>query len=314
MTTQFQINDPSLESQWRAIILFGKNSATYMKNEIILYQSDELPEHIEVRLDEVNETFWLSLNQISHLFERDKSVISRHLKNIFKDKELEQNSVVAFFATTAADGKTYNVEHFNLDAILSVGYRVNSKRGTQFRVWASKVLKDFLMKGYALNQRIDRIENKYENLSKEVKQISLQLKTQEIPNQGIFFEGQIFDAYVFVADIIKKAKTDIILIDNYVDETVLTLLAKRLSKLKATIYTKTISKQLQLDLDKHNSQYPAIAIKNFTNSHDRFLIIDQQELFHLGASLKDLGKKWFAFSKMDSLTADVLAKLKGVKC
>jgi hypothetical protein len=285
-----------------------------MKNEIILYQLDELPEHIEVRLDEVNETFWLSLNQISHLFERDKSVISRHLKNIFKDKELEQNSVVAFFATTAADGKTYNVEHFNLDAILSVGYRVNSKRGTQFRVWASKVLKDFLMKGYALNQRIDRIENKYENLSKEVKQISLQLKTQEIPNQGIFFEGQIFDAYVFVADIIKKAKTDIILIDNYVDETVLTLLAKRLSKVKATIYTKTISKQLQLDVDKHNSQYPAIAIKNFTNSHDRFLIIDQQELFHLGASLKDLGKKWFAFSKMDSLTADVLAKLKGVKC
>ena len=157
-----------------------------MKNEIILYQSDELPEHIEVRLDEVNETFWLSLNQISHLFERDKSVISRHLKNIFKDKELEQNSVVAFFATTAADGKTYNVEHFNLDAILSVGYRVNSKRGTQFRVWASKVLKDFLMKGYALNQRIDRIENKYENLSKEVKQIFLQLKTQELPNQGIF--------------------------------------------------------------------------------------------------------------------------------
>jgi hypothetical protein len=164
-----------------------------MKNEIILYQSDELPEHIEVRLDEINETFWLSLNQISHLFERDKSVISRHLKNIFKDKELEQNSVVAFFATTAADGKTYNVEHFNLDAILSVGYRVNSKRGTQFRVWASKVLKDFLMKGYALNQRIDRIENNYENLSNEVKQISLQLKTQELPNQGIFFEGQIFD-------------------------------------------------------------------------------------------------------------------------
>ena len=285
-----------------------------MKNEIILYQSDELPEHIEVRLDEVNETFWLSLNQISHLFDRDKSVISRHLKNIFKDKELEQNSVVAFFATTAADGKTYNVEHFNLDAILSVGYRVNSKRGTQFRVWASKVLKDFLMKGYALNHRIHRIENNYENLSKEVKQISLQLKTQELPNQGIFFEGQNFDAYVFVTEIIRKAKTEIILIDNYVDESVLTLLAKRLSKVKATIYTKTISKQLQLDVDKHNSQYPAIAIKNFTNSHDRFLIIDQQELFHLGASLKDLGKKWFAFSKMDSLTADVLAKLKGVKC
>jgi len=131
-----------------------------MKNEIVLYQSDELPQHIEVRLDEANETFWLSLNQIADLFERDKSVISRHLKNIFNNYELDKKSVVAFFATTAADGKTYNVEHFNLDAILSVGYRVNSKRGTQFRVWASKVLKDYLMKGYALNQRIDRITTK----------------------------------------------------------------------------------------------------------------------------------------------------------
>lgn len=284
-----------------------------MKNEIILYQSDELPQHIEVRLDEVNETFWLSLNQISNLFERDKSVISRHLKNIFKDKELDKNSVVAFFATTASDGKNYNVEHFNLDAILSVGYRVNSKRGTQFRVWSSKVLKDYLMKGYALNQRMDRIENNYNSLSKEVKQISLQLKTQELPNQGIFFEGQIFDAYIFVADIIKKAKTEIILIDNYVDETVLTFLAKRQKKVSATIFTKSISKPLQLDLAKHNSQYQPITLKTFANSHDRFMIIDQKELYHLGASLKDLGKKWFAFSKMDSLTADVLGKLKIVK-
>lgn len=130
---------------------------------------------------------------------------------------------------------------------------------------------------------------------------------------GIFFEGQIFDAYVFVADIIKKAKTDIILIDNYVDETVLTLLSKRKKNVAATLYTKSISKQLQLDLDKHNSQYPPIVIKSFAHSHDRFLIIDQKELYHLGASLKDLGKKWFAFSKMESLTADVLAKLKSVK-
>ena len=177
-----------------------------MKNEIILYQTDGLPHHIEVRLDEVNETFWLSLMQIASLFERDKSVISRHLKNIFKDNELDKNSVVAFFATTASDGKTYKVECFNLDAILSVGYRVNSKRGTQFRVWANGVLKDYLMKGYALNQRMNRIENNFDNLSNEISKISLQLKTQDLPNQGIFFDGQILDAYVFVADIIKKPK------------------------------------------------------------------------------------------------------------
>jgi len=284
-----------------------------MKNEIILYQTDGLPHHIEVRLDEVNETFWLSLMQIASLFERDKSVISRHLKNIFKDNELDKNSVVAFFATTASDGKTYKVECFNLDAILSVGYRVNSKRGTQFRVWANGVLKDYLMKGYALNQRMNRIENNFDNLSNEISKISLQLKTQDLPNQGIFFEGQIFDAYVFVADIIKKAKTDIVLIYNYVDETVLTILAKRTKNVNATIYTKTTSKQLQLDLAKHNSQYNPINLKIFTKSHDRFLIIDQKELYHLGASLKDLGKKWFAFSRMDSLVNQVLDQLKNAK-
>jgi len=170
-----------------------------MKNEIILYQSDELPEHIEVRLDE--ETVWLTLNQISQLFNRDKSVISRHLTNIYKEGELNQEATVAKNATVQIEaGRTIkrDIDYYNLDAILSVGYRVNSKQGTQFRIWATNVLRDYLLKGYALNQRIDKIENNYENLSKEVKYISLQLKTQELPNQGIFFDGQIFDAYAFV--------------------------------------------------------------------------------------------------------------------
>ncbi|MDP3929979.1 MAG: RhuM family protein [Bacteroidota bacterium] len=286
-----------------------------MKNEIILYQSDELPQHIEVRLDETNETFWLSLNQIAELFERDKSVISRHLKNVFNEYELDKNSVVAFFATTAADGKTYTVEHFNLDAILSVGYRVNSKRGTQFRVWASKVLKDYLMKGFALNQRINRIENNYENLSKEVQQISLQLKTKELPSQGIFFDGQIFDAYIFASELIKKAKNEIILIDNYIDESTLTHLAKKAEKVKVTLFTKLASKQLLLDLKKANEQYhSSFELKELKSSHDRFLIIDGKELYHLGASLKDLGKKWFAFSKMeDNMLHLILEQLKKEK-
>jgi len=281
-----------------------------MKNEIILYSPDDVDEHIEVRLDE--NTVWLTLNQIAQLFNRDKSVISRHLSNIYKEGELIQEATVAKNATVQVEaGRKVqrDIDYYNLDAIISVGYRVNSKQGTQFRIWATNVLRDYLLKGYALNQRMDRIENNYENLSKEVKQISLQLKTQELPNHGIFFEGQIFDAYVFVADIVKKAKTEIILIDNYVDETVLTLFAKRSPKVKAAIYTKTITKQLRLDLDKHISQYPPIEIKNFADSHDRFLIVDGKALYHLGASLKDLGKKWFAFSKMDSLTGDVLAKL-----
>ncbi|MBI3143576.1 MAG: virulence RhuM family protein [Bacteroidetes bacterium] len=278
-----------------------------MNNEIVLYRPDELAEHIEVRLKE--DTVWLNQDQLVKLFHRDQSVISRHLRNVFNEGELDEKSNMQKMHIPNSDKP---VAFFNLDVIISVGYRVKSKQGTQFRIWATNVLRDYLLKGYALNQRMDRIENNYDSLSKEVKQISLQLKTQELPNHGIFFEGQIFDAYVFVADIIKKAKTDIILIDNYVDETVLTFLAKRKKKVTATIFTKQISKQLQLDIDKHNNQYPPIYLKTLVISHDRFLIVDRNELYHLGASLKDLGKKWFAFSKMDSLTADILAKLNNV--
>ena len=174
-----------------------------MKNEIILYQTDELPKHIEVKVDSQKDTFWLSLNQIAFLFERDKSVISRHLKNIFNEKELERKSVVAFFATTATDGKSYSVEHYNLDAILSVGYRVNSKRGTQFRIWANRVLKDYLLKGYAINQRMNRIESTVEDLAKKVSEIDFQINSKLIPTQGVFFDGQVFDAYELASRIIR---------------------------------------------------------------------------------------------------------------
>jgi hypothetical protein len=284
------------------------------KNEIILYQSDELPEHIEVRLDE--DTVWLTLNQIAQLFNRDKSVISRHLSNIYKEGELSQEATVAKNATVQTEsGRKVKrvIDYYNLDAILSVGYRVNSKQGTQFRIWATNVLREYLLKGYAFSQRMDRIENKYETLSQEVKHISLQLKTQELPNQGIFFDGQVFDAWVFVANLIKSAKKEIILIDNYVDESVLMLLSKRNKAVNATIYTKAISKTLEQDVKKHNSQYPPIAILELKQSHDRFLIIDQKELYHIGASLKDLGKRWFAFSQMEKLASLVLKQLKSTK-
>lgn len=279
-----------------------------MKNEIVLYRPDELTEHIEVRIED--DTVWLTQLQMASLFGQTKQNVSLHVNNCFKEKELESLSVVKESLTTAADGKKYKTKFYNLDVIISVGYRVKSNQGTQFRIWATNVLRDYLLKGYALNQRMDRIENNYENLSKEVKQISLQLKTRELPNHGIFFEGQIFDAYVFVSDIIRKANTQIILIDNYLDETVLALLSKRQKSVKAKIYTKAISKQLQLDLDKHNSQYPIIEIKTIAKSHDRFLIIDNKELYHIGASLKDLGKKWFGFSRMDSLVNEILKRIK----
>ncbi len=287
-----------------------------MKNEIILYRSNELAEHIEVRLDEDNETFWLTQEQIAQIFERDRTVISKHLKNIFKNQELDEKVVSAFFAHTtqhgAVIGKTQSkkVKYYNLDMILSVGYRVNSRKGTQFRVWANRVLKEYLLKGYAVNNRMNRLEDNLEHIKNKVDQIELQVNSQLIPTQGVFFNGQIFDAYELMSKIIRSAKKEIILIDNYIDETVLTHLAKRAETVEAIIYTKSISRVLRLDLERHNSQYPPIQIQELRNSHDRFLIIDRKELYHIGASLKDLGKKWFAFSKLDEKMLEfVLSRL-----
>jgi hypothetical protein len=201
------------------------------------------------------------------------------------------------------------VAFYNLDVIISVGYRVKSKQGTQFRICATTILREYLLKGYAINQRVDRIENNLEDLSKQVNRITLKLNTCEPPNQGIFFEGQIFDAYVFVNDLIKRSKKTIILIDNYVDETTPMMLSKRNTNCNTTIYTQKLSAQLHLDLEKHNIQYPKIEIKTLKTAHDRFLILDRKEVYHFGASLKDLGKKWFAFSKLNEFLPTILDKL-----
>ncbi len=287
------------------------------KNEIVLYQSEELLSRIEVRIDD--ETVWLSKEQMATLFGRDRTVIGRHINNIFKEKELEKELVCAFFALTTQHGaikgktQTTNVEYFNLDVIISVGYRVKSKQGTQFRIWANRVLKDYLLKGYSLNKRMNRIEESVHSLVKKVDDIDLQINTNLPPKQGIFYDGQIFDAYAYVCDLVKRTSQSIILIDNYVDETVLTLLSKRAQNVSATIYTKNIGKQLKLDLKKHNSQYPEIQMVEFKAAHDRFLILDKNDCYHFGASLKDLGKKWFAFSKMEGMAEMIITNLQKVK-
>ncbi|MDP5012055.1 MAG: virulence RhuM family protein [Crocinitomicaceae bacterium] len=227
-----------------------------MKNEIIIYRPNEAAEHIEVRLE--NDTVWLNQEQISVLFQRDQSVISRHIRNVFKEEELDEKSTMQKMHIPKSDKL---VAFYNLDVIISVGYRVKSKQGTQFRIWATTVLREYLLKGYAINQRVNRIENNLENLSNEVNKISLQLKTNELPTQGIFFEGQLFDAYVFANDLIKSANKSIILIDNYIDESTLLMLSKRNPSCNAIIYTQKLTAQLQLDLAKHNEQYPRIDIK-----------------------------------------------------
>jgi len=280
-----------------------------MKNEIVLYQSNELPERIEVRIE--GETVWLNRQQLAVLFGRDIKTIGKHINNVFSEGELIKDSTVANFATVQNEGERRverQIEYYNLDVIISVGYRVKSKQGTQFRIWATQVLRDYLLKGYALNQRINRIENKVENLSEKVNAISLQIQSGEIPNQGVFFDGQVFDAYELASKIIRSAQKNIVLIDNYIDESTLTLLAKKNNQVSVLLLSKTINKQLALDVKKANEQYGDFEIREFDKSHDRFLIIDNSEVYHLGASLKDLGKKWFAFSQLNKNSVESILK------
>ena len=224
------------------------------------------------------------------------------MRNVFKSGELEESSVSSILEHTAADGKLYRTQFYNLDAILSVGYRVNSINATMFRQWANKVLKDYLLKGYSINQRFEQLEQR---VSRTEEKIDFFVRTSLPPQQGIFFDGQMFDAYRFVSDLVRKAKHTIILIDNYVDDTVLSLLDKRATHVDATIYTQHISQQFQLDINRHNTQYPAINVEHFNRAHDRFLLIDD-EVYHIGASIKDLGKKWFAFTLMQDITTTEL--------
>lgn len=262
------------------------------QGEIILYQpNDSL--RLEVRLD--GDNVWLNRSQLAELFDRDVKTIGKHINNALKE-ELDNVPVVAKFATTAADGKVYQTEHYNLDMVISVGFRVKSRRGVDFRRWANTILKEYMLKGYAINQRIEQLEK---TVALHSEKIDFFVRTSLPPVEGIFFDGQIFDAYKFATDLIKTARISLLLIDNYVDESVLLMLSKRNPGVSATIYTQKITAQLQLDLDKHNDQYPPINIRTYRNSHDRFLIVDDKEVYHIGASLKDLGKKLFAFSKLE---------------
>lgn len=280
------------------------------QGEIILYQPDEIIK-LEVHLK--NETVWLSIEEMSQLFGRDISVIGKHIRNIFKEEELVKDSVWAKFAYTAADGKTYQVDYYNLDVIISVGYRVKSKQGTRFRQWANQVLKEYMLKGHAINSYPHRrIEEKLSEHDRQIRdladKVEFFVRTSLPPVEGVFFNGQIFDAYKFAIDLIKSAQQSIVLIDNYVDETVLLMLSKRRTDVTATIYTQRIMPQMQLDLEKHNNQYPPVEVKTYRDCHDRFLLIDSQEVYHIGASMKDLGKKMFAFSRL-SIPATVIMNL-----
>ena len=297
----------------KELIVYNDNSSTAQpfEGEIIFYQPTENV-RIEVRMGE--ETVWLTQHQMAELFNKDRTDIGRHIRNIYKEGELEKDITCAKFAHMGTEGdQQYEYTAYNLDVIISVGYRVKSQRGTKFRQWANKVLKDYLLRGYAVNSRIAALEQHATKQDMEIHELQNKVdffvRTSLPPVEGIFFDGQIFDAYTFVSDLIRSAKKSIVLFDNYVDDTVLAMLDKRGEKVSATIYTQKVKQQLSLDLEKHNAQYQPIEVRLYDKVHDRFLCIDNT-VYHIGASMKDLGRKWFAFSKMEMKTKELLGKVK----
>ena len=271
--------------------------------EIVMYQPDETI-RLEVRVE--NETVWLTQQQMADLFLTTRNNITLHIGNIFKEGELVETSVRKDSLLTATDGKKYRTKIYNLDVIISVGYRVKSKRGTQFRQWANQILKDYLLKGYSINKNLQDVRIELDAQDKRIslleEKVDFFVRSSLPPVEGIFFDGQIFDAYVQIVSLIKQAKRSIILIDNYIDETTLTMLSKRDTKVSATIYTRQLNQQQQLDVQRHNQQYPPITVNICQRNHDRFLIIDDV-VYLFGASLKDAGKKLFAYIKMQETPA-----------
>jgi len=283
-------------------------------SSIVVYNDGEL----ELKVSVNEETIWLTQKQISEVFGVNIPAISKHIKNIYKDNELNQFSTVSILETVQKEGRRdvlRNVEHYNLDIILAVGYRTNSVRAIKFRQWATKILKNYIQNSYVINgekitnERFVNLENDVNILKLQMNEVkSLEKNNKLETNQGIFFDGEVYDSYGFILDLIKQSKNEIILIDNYIDDTVLTIFSK-IPNIKITIYTNTISKQLKLDFEKYSKQYDNITLKTFKNSHDRFIILDKKEIYHIGASLKDLGKKWFAFSKMKLDINELIKKL-----
>ena len=281
-------------------------------NNNIIYTDGE----IELKVSVENDTIWLGANDIASIFDVNRPAIVKHIGNIYKSEELCKDLTCSILEQVALDGKKRKLNYYNLDIIISVGYKVNSKKATKFRQWATTILKNYITNGYSINsskithQRFKELETDINLLKLQMNNISSGLEDKTLKQkQGIFYNGQVFDAYTFISDIIRDAKLSIILIDNYIDDSILTLFSKN-QNLDITIYTKTISKQLKLDLDKYNTQYKKITIKNFKDSHDRFMIIDNIDVYHIGASLKDLGKKWFAFSKFDINSFGLMDRLK----
>lgn len=284
------------------------------KGEIVMYQPDETI-RLEVRME--GETVWLSQAQMGELFGTGRQAITKHLQNIYDSAELNKGATCSILELVRQEGKRMvkrKIEFYNLDAIISVGFRVNTKRGIEFRQWANKVLKEYLLRGYIVNTRIAALEQHAAQQDVEIQELKNKVdffvRTSLPPVEGVFYDGQIFDAYAHIVSLIKQAKISVVLVDNYIDETTLTMLSRRNAGVTATVYTRPLSAQQQLDVQRHNQQYPPITINICQRNHDRFLVIDD-DVYVFGASLKDAGKRLFAYIRMKETNAQQL--LNGIR-
>lgn len=290
-----------------------KPMKTTFYGDVVIYHVAENAD-LEVRV--ADDTVWLSQSQMAMLFGVKENTVTYHIKEIYKIRELEVEATARKIRVVRKEGNRLvnrYIDFYNLDMILSIGYRVNTVSGIQFRHWASGVLKEYMFRGYALNPHLVQLEQHIIRHDLQISDINQRIdnivQTAIPPKAGLFFNGETFDAYVFVADLIRSAKEDIKLVDNYIDDSVLLLLGKRKSEVSATIYTECLTNQIQTDLSKYNTQYPPIAIQEMGKVHDRFLIIDRQ-LYHFGASFKDLGKRLFVVSKIEEpAVTDALMKV-----
>ena len=273
------------------------------KYEVVKFIDDNI--ELDVNIDPYSETIWLTQSQMSILFDVDISRISRHIKNALNEKEINSQRNLRKTQIANSDKLVYL---YDLDVIISVGYRVKSVKGVIFRKWANKVLKEYLLQGYVINEKRSlvtnenyvRLINKVESLDERVSNIENNYKPKEFENSQLFFDGQLYDAYTLIQSLFESANNEIIIIDNYVDRTILDRLVVKKNNVQVIIYTSINSRLLGRDINTFNSQYGGLDVRYTTNVHDRYIIIDQNKIYHLGYSIKDLGKKIFSISESDS--------------
>ena len=285
------------------------------KYETVKFNNDSV--EIDVTVSPLEDTVWLSQEQMALLFNVNVPAVNKHIKNIISENELDEGSTVSKMEIVRYEGNRRvkrNINIYNLDMIISVGYRVNSVEGIKFRRWANKVLKEYLLKGYIINEERSlvtnenyvRLINKVESLDERVNNIEKEYKPKEFKNTQLFFDGEFYDAYTLIQSLFESADKEIIIIDNYVDRTILDRLVVKKSGVQILIYTSINSRLLSRDIDAFNNQYGGLDVRYTANVHDRYIIIDQNKLYHLGHSIKDLGKKIFSISESDNSLISVL--------